>query len=189
MWCRGTNLFSPFLLRRISAFSTTYSFQYENFCKMEKANWKLIRSFLGLSKEPLTHNIAFDCLSRRINGLRPQRNIAGVQVITVYADQMDGHHSALSSSVPRSWSCYSAPCAASWSGRNGSANEGPMIHLWGRNSHAKVPTNSITSSNLHRKYSTLFNMFSGIKLLTATSFHSVFPSFHSTALQKLQCGN
>ena len=102
---------------------------------------------------------------------------------------MDGHHSVLSSSVPRSWSCYCAPCAASWSGRNGSANEGPMIHLWGRNSHAKVPTSSITSSNLHRKYSTLFNMFSGIKLLTATSFHSFFPSFHSTALQKLQCGN
>lgn len=27
--CRGTNLFSPFLLRRISAFSTTYSLRYE----------------------------------------------------------------------------------------------------------------------------------------------------------------
>ena len=42
----------------------------------ETANWKLVRSFLSLSKEPLTHNIAFDCLSRRINGLRPQRNIS-----------------------------------------------------------------------------------------------------------------
>ena len=37
---------------------------------------------------------------------------------------------------------------------------------------------------LHRKYSTLFNMFSGIKLLTATSFHSFFPSFHFNCFTK-----